>query len=449
MKARDDFTETTKRRLAERVAFRCSNPACGKATTGPHSNSEKSIRIGRAAHICAAASGGPRYSQGQSPTERASIQNAIWLCANCADLIDKDEHSFPEALLLEWKAQAEAFALKEIESSSGASVPAAVRLSVAKQLYTAFDLLAGVEGAKRITGLRPSSSDLEKVRRIVEDCESAAPRLEKVKWLKACYLLATGDVMQAFELSCSYQNPDEPERLLIQAQCLHKMGRAKEAIPLLNQLAGIEDLAATVFYNLGLAQDDCGQLSEAKASYEKALIKDPTYAYPHSRLGKLAYDSGNLEAAARHLRAACELEPKDEVLWLRWALVLLDLGEVGEAFKVLNSALERFPASSDLHGMMGRALGQAQMLDESEAAIRYSITLNAENATSWYSLAFCLMLKQRFTECRTALQKAIDHGYPDTKALERVDAMLAHYSSGISKEEQDANTDSVNRQRDD
>ncbi|WP_166443107.1 tetratricopeptide repeat protein [Phragmitibacter flavus] len=338
----------------------------------------------------------------------------------------------------EWKVQAEAFALKEIESSSGPSIPTAVRQSVAKQLYTAFDLLAGAEGARRITGLQPSSSDLEKVRRIIEECESEAPRIEKVKWLKACYLLATGEVAQAHELSLSHQDPDDPERLLIQAQCLHKLGRAEEAIPLLVQVAAIEDLAATAFYNLGLAQDDCGQHFQAKESYQQALIKDPTYAYPHSRLAKHAYESGDPETAALHSRAACQLEPNDEVLWFRFALVLLDLQRVGEAVDVLDSALARFPASSELHGMRGRALGQVGMMTESEEAIRYSITLDAKNETSWYNLAFCLMLQGRFDESRAALQKAVDSGYPDASAVERFVEMLDQCFDACNKEEEEA-----------
>ena len=164
-----------------------------------------------------------------------------------------------------------------------------------------------------------------------------------------------------------------------------------------------------------------------------ALSRDPKYAYPHSRLAKQAYDSGDLKTAARHSRAACELEPNDETLWFRLALVLLDLQRLGEAITVLGPALERFPASSDLHGMMGRAFGQSGMVNESEEAIRYSITLNEKNETSWYNLTFCLMLQGRFDESRTALRRAVDNGYPDADAVERFDAMLYSPSSSFVK----------------
>lgn len=42
-----------------------------------------------------------------SPEERKSISNAIWLCASCADRIDKDEIRYPVKLLHEWKSDAE------------------------------------------------------------------------------------------------------------------------------------------------------------------------------------------------------------------------------------------------------------------------------------------------------------------------------------------------------
>jgi tetratricopeptide (TPR) repeat protein len=428
-KCRDDFSETTKRRLAERVAYRCSSPTCGKQTTGPHSNPEKSIRIGKAAHILAAAPGGPRYSSLQLSEERCSIQNGIWLCSNCADLIDKDASAFSAELLRDWKANAEAAALKELEFSWSSPVPPEVRVRLSKLLYEAFDLLAGNEGAKRITGIRLSARELERVRRIIEECSIEAPSLEKVKWLKACYLMAIGETEQAYDLAVTCPQGNEPERLLVQSHCLHRLGRAKEAIPLLLQVLDIKDLEATACYNLGLAYDDCGEVSEARAYYERSLAADPAYAYPHSRLAKMEYDSGNLDAAAHHSQAACNLEPKDSLLWFRLVLVLLEQHQVNDAINVLEAALERFPADADLNGLMGRALGQIGLLDEAESILRYSVTLDSRNATGWYNLGFCLMLKGRLDESRKAMLTALEYGYPDEGLLGRLREMEALYSN--------------------
>ncbi|KYJ87672.1 HNH endonuclease [Sulfurovum riftiae] len=113
-KPRDDFTETTIRTLRERVASRCSNPNCRIVTTGPSTVKDKVNRIGEAAHICAAASGGPRYDENMTSEERKSIDNGIWLCSNCADMIDKDWERYPIELLQQWKKDADEFALNEM-----------------------------------------------------------------------------------------------------------------------------------------------------------------------------------------------------------------------------------------------------------------------------------------------------------------------------------------------
>ena len=97
--SRDDFTSATKELLANRVGRRCSNPACRKLTCGANTNPEKITNIGVAAHICAAAQGGPRYDASMTPEERKSFENGIWLCQSCSKLIDTDITRYPKELL--------------------------------------------------------------------------------------------------------------------------------------------------------------------------------------------------------------------------------------------------------------------------------------------------------------------------------------------------------------
>ena len=115
---RDDFDEETKDILARRVGFRCSNPKCRKLTSGPQTVPAKAINIGVAAHIAAASNGGKRYDPNQSPEQRKSAENGIWLCQSCSKLIDSDEKRYTVELLQEWKSKAEALALRELEESS-------------------------------------------------------------------------------------------------------------------------------------------------------------------------------------------------------------------------------------------------------------------------------------------------------------------------------------------
>ncbi|MBU4566175.1 MAG: hypothetical protein KMY53_05095 [Desulfarculus sp.] len=121
--ARDDFPGSVRDILAKRVGMRCSNPSCQQPTTGPRSTSSAIINIGVAAHITAASSGGPRYNFQLSPTERQSAQNGIWLCQNCAKLIDNDELFFTVELLNRWKESAEGKALKAVKGKTQMELP--------------------------------------------------------------------------------------------------------------------------------------------------------------------------------------------------------------------------------------------------------------------------------------------------------------------------------------
>lgn len=110
---RDDFNETTKRKLRERVGGRCSNPECRTPTIGASSSEDGVSNIGVAAHITAAAAGGPRHDASLDSQQRSAFRNGIWLCQNHAAEIDRDEPSYSEDVLRQWKNLAERAARME------------------------------------------------------------------------------------------------------------------------------------------------------------------------------------------------------------------------------------------------------------------------------------------------------------------------------------------------
>lgn len=121
--ARDDFSAGIKDALAKRVNLCCSNPGCRKPTSGPHSDSNRSLNIGVAAHITAAAPGGPRFDVLLTAQERASAENGIWLCQSCGKLVDNDAASFSIQLLRKWKELAEANALFGVRGATKDYLP--------------------------------------------------------------------------------------------------------------------------------------------------------------------------------------------------------------------------------------------------------------------------------------------------------------------------------------
>ncbi len=114
---RCDFSEQTRRALALRTGLRCSRPECGALTSGPQDDPTKAVNVGVAAHITAASVGGPRFDPQLTLEERASAGNGIWLCQNCAKLIDSDVARFTIEVLQRWKIDREAQARRDVGRS--------------------------------------------------------------------------------------------------------------------------------------------------------------------------------------------------------------------------------------------------------------------------------------------------------------------------------------------
>jgi hypothetical protein len=102
-----DFTQKTKDTLAKRAGQVCSNPDCWRTTSGPHTEDDRAINLGEAAHIKAAREGSARYDPNMTDEERSDISNGIWLCRECARRIDLDEKKYPVDLLHCWKKEHE------------------------------------------------------------------------------------------------------------------------------------------------------------------------------------------------------------------------------------------------------------------------------------------------------------------------------------------------------
>ena len=133
---RDDFPQHTKNAVALRAGHVCSFDGCGQSTAGPSEEAPEAVTmIGVAAHICAAAPGGPRYDRTMTPEERSHIDNGIWLCQTHSVVIDRDEVTYTSDVLRQMKRRHE-------ESRSFA--PASLRAAAADDVIAIGDGIIGV-----------------------------------------------------------------------------------------------------------------------------------------------------------------------------------------------------------------------------------------------------------------------------------------------------------------
>lgn len=128
---RDDFTPTTVRLLAQRAGYMCAKPDCKQLTVGPSDDRKSGVTmVGVAAHITAAAEGGPRYDDDLSSEERASEANGVWMCQTHGKLIDDTASRHTVAELKRWKKQHEEWVFARVAGAGSALKHGLTRISI-------------------------------------------------------------------------------------------------------------------------------------------------------------------------------------------------------------------------------------------------------------------------------------------------------------------------------
>lgn len=113
--SRFEFSEPTRKLIADRAGNRCSYPTCNVLTVGPGIEPRGVTRTGTAAHIYSASEGGPRGRGGLTEEEITSPENGIWLCRDHGKAVDDNQgRGHPSEVLLSYKGLQESRAQKEI-----------------------------------------------------------------------------------------------------------------------------------------------------------------------------------------------------------------------------------------------------------------------------------------------------------------------------------------------
>ncbi len=82
-----------------RVGHVCSKPDCEEHTSSPVAAEDDYSNTGVAAHIRAAAAGGPRDDPEMTPEQRKSARNEIWLRCSGSVKVDDDVVTYDLASL--------------------------------------------------------------------------------------------------------------------------------------------------------------------------------------------------------------------------------------------------------------------------------------------------------------------------------------------------------------
>ncbi len=150
---------------------------------------------------------------------------------------------------------------------------------------------------------------------------------------------------------------------------------------------GLAPSLASALNGLGKVLRLRGNLDEARACHERALVKSPRDPTPHHHLGQLSLEHGRLAEASHHFLAGRAKSPGNSLFHLDIGELLVASSRSAEARPHFERALECDPTNAEAHHGLGRVLMEEGRLDEAEAAFREALRLDAALARSWSAIA--------------------------------------------------------------
>jgi len=284
---RDDFSKTTIGLLAKRAGYVCSNPDCNIPTVGAAATADKSINVGVAAHITAAAAGGPRYDPALTPEERRHHSNGIWLCEIHGKAVDSDADHFSVEMLRKWKQTAEENSFRAILTLKKGNARTTAVLAPATD-----DVSAVTEKS-----VKAAKTDLEGFKR-----EASWPQHAISLNLR----MTDGNVARAFDISAVAAASRTFDEIVVVAA--PGTGKTTTLVQLTEAILSLGEVAA-VFVPLGEWSSQASSLLQSvtkRHSFAAVTEKDLNLLAQAGRLALVMDGWNELDAASRR-RAGAEV----------------------------------------------------------------------------------------------------------------------------------------------
>jgi protein O-mannosyl-transferase len=154
------------------------------------------------------------------------------------------------------------------------------------------------------------------------------------------------------------------------------VGRAPEALPLLESAVTSRPKDPEYRYNLGLALARTGHMEDAVTQFETAVALRPEYDVAENNLGNALLTLRRPEEAARHFAAALRINPLNSDAHYNLGTIWLQSRRWDAAARELQRATVLAPNDPDAHAMLGRAWEALGNLAGAEAEYRAAVKLN-------------------------------------------------------------------------
>jgi tetratricopeptide (TPR) repeat protein len=204
---------------------------------------------------------------------------------------------------------------------------------------------------------------------------------------------------------------------------LRAQGNLEEAIAVFNKALLIKPDYVDAHNNIGAALAGQGKADEAIAAFNRALLIKPNYAEAHYNIGTTLAGQGKLEKAILAYNKALLIKPDYAEAHNNIGSALADQGKSEEAIAAYNKALLIKPDYAEAHNNMGNALIDQGKLERAIAAYNKALLFNPDYAEVHSNIGSALANWGEPEEAIAAFNKAL---------LIKPDYAEVHYNKGVA-----------------
>jgi tetratricopeptide (TPR) repeat protein len=169
--------------------------------------------------------------------------------------------------------------------------------------------------------------------------------------------------------------------------------------------AGVAALAACV----AVSSVQIRHWKTSETLFRHALSVTTDNAVAHSNLGAALYQSGKIEEAIRHYKAALLILPDYVEARNSLASALIDEGRDEEAIAHAKRALQIKPDDARAQRQLAVVLAKRSRLPEAIQHFREVVRLEPDNPSGHYDLAVALEMQRQYAEAIAGYRRALDH----------------------------------------
>lgn len=246
-------------------------------------------------------------------------------------------------------------------------------------------------------------------------------------------LTARPDLAEAQAKEILAAIPGHPAGLLIRASARRRLGRAAEALPDLEPLAGAQPTWPPAHLELGLARGETGDSKGAVEALSRAVALDPTLVEGWTALAVQHRLLGHAQAAGRAAARALSAATRDPVLLEAGAA--LNEGKLAVAEHLLRDRLRARPDDPPALRMLAETATRLGRYEDAEALLRRCLELTPGFIPARHNLAVALYRQTRAAEAlaETEVLLEADPRHPGYRNLQAAAlGQLGEYDRAIA-----------------